>query len=170
VIGLKIVNALIVAAIAFSTYIIFSGSISLYDIITGAIVSLITGFTFSTLTLNNPRKALNPKRWGLFIVYAVRYLLIDETKAHVDVIKRILHPRTPVNPAIVKVPFHVSTDYAVTAVANSITNTPGTVVVDVDEKEKVFYVHWIDAKTIEPERAREAISSGFEKYASRIFD
>ncbi|WP_448577176.1 Na+/H+ antiporter subunit E [Thermosphaera sp.] len=168
--GLKMVNALIVAVIAFITYVVFSGSISPYDLITGLIVSLTTGVIFSTITLTNPRKALDPKRWALFAIYALRYLIIDETKAHVDVIKRILHPKTPVNPAIVKVPFNVSTDYAITAIANSITNTPGTVVVDVDEKEKAFYVHWIDAKTIEPEKAREAISSVFEKYAGKIFD
>ncbi|MGB9827831.1 Na+/H+ antiporter subunit E [Thermosphaera chiliense] len=167
---LKIVNGLVVALIAFITYIVFSGSITTYDIITGVIVSLVTGFIFSTITLSNPRKALNPKRWALFVIYALRYLIIDETKAHVDVIKRILHPKTPVNPAIVKVPFNVSTDYAITAIANSITNTPGTVVVDVDEKGKVFYVHWIDAKTLEPEKAREAISSVFEKYAGNMFD
>ncbi|RLG77421.1 MAG: cation:proton antiporter, partial [Thermoprotei archaeon] len=62
------------------------------------------------------------------------------------------------------------TDYAMTTIANSITNTPGTVVVDVDPVERNFYVHWIDVKTTEPEEARLRISNVFEKYAWRVFE
>lgn len=167
---MRFINALIIAVLSFTVYIVFSGSISLYDVITGIGVGIITGYLFSNITLQNPRKTLSPKRWVLAIFYAIRYLIIDETKAHIDVIKRIIHPKTPVNPAIVKVPFEVSTEYAATAIANSITNTPGTVVVDIDMNERVFYVHWIDAKTIEPLKAREMISSVFEKYAKMIFE
>jgi Multisubunit Na+/H+ antiporter, MnhE subunit len=112
----------------------------------------------------------DPHRWYNLVRYAIRYFIIDETLAHVDVIKRILHPRVPVNPAIVKVPYYAETDYAKTCIACSITNTPGTVVVEIDENEKVFYVHWINAKTLEPEKAREYISKVFEKYSKNIFD
>lgn len=167
---MKILNTFLIALLCFTIYILFSGSISTYDIVTGAGVGVITGYLFSNITIKNPRKTLNPKRWIFTVFYAIRYLIVDETRAHIDVIKRILHPRTPVNPAIVKVPFEVSTEYAITAIANSITNTPGTVVVDVNLEEKVFYVHWIDAKSIEPHKAREMISSVFEKYAKIIFE
>lgn len=159
-----------VSILAFITYIIFSGSTSLYDVVTGIIVASITGWMFANITLTNPRKLLQPKRWIMGVVYAVRYFVVDETKAHLDVIKRILHPRTPVSPAIVAVPFEVESDYAITAIANSITNTPGTVVVDVDKDKKVFYVHWINATTLEPAGARENISSVFEKYSKAVFE
>lgn len=163
-------RGLVVAVLAFVTYIVFSGSISLYDIVTGIVVASVTGWIFANITLSNPRKLLQPKRWALGIAYTLRYFIVDETKAHVDVIKRILHPRTPVSPAIVMVPFDVESDYAITAVANSITNTPGTVIVDVDREKKVFYVHWINATTLEPVDARESISSVFEKYSKAVFD
>jgi len=166
----RVLNTIIVAVLAFLVYIVFSGSVSFYDLTTGLIVAVIVGLMFSNITLQNPNKVLNPVRWYYVLRYALRYFIIDETKAHLDVIKRILHPKAPVNPAIVKVPFYVESDYAKTAIACSITNTPGTVVVEIDENEKVFYVHWIDAKTLEPEKAREEISLVFEKYSKKIFD
>jgi len=170
VIEVRLSRAIIVFLLSFTTYIVFSGSIQPYDIITGLVVSAIIGALFANITVSEPRKIVNPARWLWLIVYALRYFIIDETKAHLDVIMRILHPRTPVNPAIVKVPYEVTSDYAVTSVANSITNTPGTVVVEINEDEKAFYVHWIDAKTLEPSEARREISSVFEKYSRKIFD
>lgn len=166
----RALNALVVACLVFIVYVVFTGSISPYDAITGAVAAVVVGLLFSNITLSNAKKALDPRRWYHLVIYALRYFTVDETLAHVDVIKRILHPKKPVNPAIVKVPYDVETDYAKTAVACSITNTPGTVVVEVNEEEKVFYVHWIDAKTLKPEEAKNYISGVFEKYSKKIFD
>ncbi|MEM4503101.1 MAG: Na+/H+ antiporter subunit E, partial [Ignisphaera sp.] len=110
------------------------------------------------------------RRWVWLFAYTLHYFFIDEVKAHIDVIKRIIHPKMPINPGIVKVPINVSTDYALTAVANSITNTPGTVVVDVDKEKGYLYIHWIDVKTIEPNEAWKQISQVFEKFAKKVFD
>ncbi|MEM4916257.1 MAG: Na+/H+ antiporter subunit E [Desulfurococcaceae archaeon] len=167
---MRLAKAAVISVLSFITYIVFSGSISPYDIISGLVVSVITGSLFANISVKNPVKVVDVKRWLWLIIYVLRYFIIDETKAHVDVIRRILHPETPVKPAIVEVPYHVESDYAITTVANSITNTPGTVVVDIDENKKVFYIHWIYAKELEPEKAREEISSVFEKHAKRIFD
>lgn len=166
----RLSNALIVGILVFIVYIIFTGNITHYDLITAAIVAIIVGLLFGSITLTNPQKSISPLRWYYTLRYALRYFTIDETKAHIDVIKRILHPKTPVNPAIVKVPYSVDSDYAKTAIACSITNTPGTVVVDIDENQKLFYVHWIDAKTIDPEKARDHISRVFEEYSRKIFE
>ncbi|MEM2755583.1 MAG: Na+/H+ antiporter subunit E, partial [Candidatus Methanomethylicia archaeon] len=76
----------------------------------------------------------------------------------------------PINPGIVRVPYYSESDYSMVTVANSITNTPGTVVVDFDEVRKVFYVHWIDVKSIDPRDTYSFIARTFEDYARRIFD
>lgn len=167
---MKAARASVVAILAFITYIVFTGSISVYDIVTGILTAAIVGALFANITLSNARKVVQPTRWLYLFIYALRYFFIDETKAHVDVIKRILHPRVPVNPAIVEVPYELESDYAITATANSITNTPGTVVVDINQEKRAFYVHWIDAKTLEPQGARENISAVFEKFAKKVFD
>lgn len=166
----KAARIAVVSALSFITYIVFSGSIQPYDLVTGLVVALVTGVLFANITVSEPWKVLNPARWFWLLRYAVRYFTIDETKAHIDVIKRILHPKTPVNPAIVKVPYEAVSDYTVASIANSITNTPGTVVVEVREDEKAFYVHWIDAKTIEPAEAKKEISLVFEEYSRKIFE
>lgn len=167
---MRVLRAIIVSMLVFITYIVYTGSITIYDLITGTIVAVATGYLFSNITISDPIKVLNPVRWLYLIKYALRYFIIDETLAHVDVIRRIIHPRTPVNPAIVKVPYYVTSDYAKTAIACSITNTPGTVVVEIDDENKVFYVHWIDAKTLDPGQARLSISRVFEDYSKKIFD
>lgn len=163
-------KALGVGLVVFIVYVIFSGSASPYDLITGALVAGATGFLTANLTVDKPIKFLQLQRLAWLLTYAVRYFFIDEVKAHVDVMRRILHPRMPINPGIVKVPYEVQSDYAILTIANSITNTPGTVVVDVDPEGKALYVHWIDVKVTEPDKVREEVSKVFEKFARRIFD
>ncbi|RLG80688.1 MAG: cation:proton antiporter [Thermoprotei archaeon] len=167
---MKLGSALAVGLLVFIVYIVFSGSVSPYDIVAGVLVGIVLGLIFSEYVVKNPGKAFNPVRWLWLVAYAIYYFFVAEVRAHLDVMYRILHPKMPVNPAIVKVPYRVETDYAVTAVANSITNTPGTVVVDIDPEDRAYYVHWINAKTLEPEEARRHISEVFEKYSREVFD
>ena len=159
-----------VSILLFILYIAYTGAITPMDLILGAIASVIIASFTADLVVEKAGKLVNIKRWCYTIAYAILYLTVIEAKAHWDVVKRILHPKVPVNPSIVRIPYEVESDYAKTTIANSITNTPGTVVVDVDDKRKVFYVHWIDAKVVEDEKARREVSFTFEKYAKKIFD
>lgn len=151
-------------------YVVFSGSVSSYDLITGVLVALATSLITANLVVSNPNKLIQVKRLGWLLIYSIRYFFIDEVKAHLDVMKRILHPKMPINPGIVKIPYEVASDYAMLTIANSITNTPGTVVVDIFPEEKAFYVHWINAVTTEPTEVKKSVSEVFERFAKRIFD
>ena len=115
-------------------------------------------------------KILDPKRIYYLVRYFIKYMFIIEPRAHIDVIKRIISPHMPINPGIVAIPYGVKTDYAILTIANSITNTPGTVTVDVDRDSKLLFVHWIDVKAVEPEECRRIISREFEENAEKIFD
>jgi len=159
-----------VALATFTIYIVFTGSLTPYDIVTGIAVASLTAALFSHLLVENTSKPLNPVRLLWLIVYTLYYFTIIEMKAHLDVAKRVISPKMPLNPGIVRVPYKAETEYAIVAIANSITNTPGTVVVDLDEEKKVFYVHWIDVKGVDPETTYKNISMTFEKYAKKIFD
>ena len=81
-------------------------------------------------------------------------------------IKRIL--TMDIRPGIVKVPIDVKNDYSRILVAHSITNTPGTVTVDMDDN--YIYVNWINVVTEKPKEARKRISEEFEKFAEKIFE
>lgn len=167
---MRALKILVVGILVFITYIVFSGSISPYDLISGLIVALIISGVMASFTIENPLKPLDPRRWVWLIIYALYYFFVAEVKSHLDVMYRILHPKMPVKPGIVKVPYELETDYAITSVANSITNTPGTVVVDIDPNEKTYFVHWIYVRTTDPREAREMISSKFEYYSKKVFD
>ncbi len=166
----RLVKALPLMLLSFIVYIVFTGSVRLYDIVTGVIVAAVIGLITANVVVSNPLKAYSISRLRWLIQYVFHYFLVSEVKAHLDVIKRALSPRMPINPGIVRVPYRVVSDYAEALVACSITNTPGTVVVDLDKDKRMFYVHWIDVKTVDPEKARLEISSLFEKYAKNIFD
>jgi len=156
----------------FVVYLIASASASVMDILVGSIASAILALlTSTTLIEKNPRKALNVVRWAWALFYFFYYFLVAEVRAHWDVIKRILHPKMPIRPGIVRVPYTLESDYGKTAVACSITNTPGTVVVDISEGgERRYYVHWIDVKSTDERVCHDLISKSFEKYLRRVFD
>ncbi|MCS7128914.1 MAG: Na+/H+ antiporter subunit E [Desulfurococcaceae archaeon] len=156
--------------LTFIIYITFSGSVSIYDLVSGVIVALVVGLLVANLVVSKPNKLLQMQRLAWLAAYSIYYFFVAEVKAHLDVIYRILHPKMPINPGIVRVPYSVETDYAMTTLANSITNTPGTVVVDLDQSRKIYYIHWIYIKDLTPTGAREHISEIFEKYTKKIFD
>ncbi len=158
-----------VAVLLLLLYLSFSGAITGADLLMGSVAAVVISLLVSDLLVSNAGKLIDLRRWAYLVVYGIKYLTVIELKAHWSVIKAILNLGR-VNPSIVRVPVRVRSDYAKTTVANSITNTPGTVVVDVDEERNYFYVHWLFADVVEDEEARRSISEEFERFSSKIFD
>ncbi len=167
---MKLVKMVPVAILTFIVYIVFSGSVSAYDLVLGLIVAVLSSYLTSELLISDAGKALSVKRFAWLLLYGIYYLTVAEFRAHFDVVKRILSPKMPINPGIVRAPYNVSNDYSVVTIANSITNTPGTVVVHLNEDSKVYYVHWIDVKSPDPKTTYENIVKDFEKYVKNIFE
>lgn len=157
---------IILSVIYLGVYLLFSGSASIYDIITGLAISIPLGAVSSRYLVSDERKLLELKRLLYAVIYFIKYMTIIELKAHMDVIKRIF--TLDIKPGIVRVPLTSRTAYGRLLVACSITNTPGTVVVD--EKDGYFYVNWIYVSTTEPLGARAQISEEFEQYSHEIFE
>lgn len=67
------------------------------------------------------------------------WLLKEIVLANVDVTKRILAPGCPINPQLFRVKASQHNELGKVIYANSITLTPGTVTVDIDDDE--FVVH-----------------------------
>ncbi len=105
------------------------------------------------------------------IIWFLWYLPIflwECIKANIDVAYRVLHPKMPIRPGIVKVRIKLKTDIAKTFLANSITMTPGTMSVDI--KGNHLYIHWIYIRDKEIEKATQIIVNKFEKHLKRIFE
>lgn len=86
--------------------------------------------------------------------------------SNLDVAYRVLNPRLPIDPGIVKVKTRLKTPLGRLLLANSITLTPGTITVEM--KGEDLYIHWIKVASTDPEGATAAIVGSFEKYLEVI--
>jgi multicomponent Na+:H+ antiporter subunit E len=68
------------------------------------------------------------------------WLVVQIIKANIDVVKIVLDPKLPISPRIIKFGSDLPHDVALTILANSITLTPGTLTMDIDE-DKTYYIH-----------------------------
>lgn len=115
--------------------------------------------------------SLMPKR----LIYAVAYLfkfLGAVVKSNLDVAFRVLHPKLPINPGIVKVKTRLSSRMGRLFLANSITLTPGTITVESEGED--LYIHWLNVEDAadqgrDVEENTAKIVGGFEKYLEVIF-
>jgi len=106
----------------------------------------------------------------LWFLYYLPIFIWECIKANIDVAYRVIHPKRPINPGIVKVKTTLKSDTALTFLANSITLTPGTLSVDIDQEKGYLYVHWIDVKQEDVEKATALIVQRFERILRKIFD
>ncbi|MFW3146496.1 MAG: Na+/H+ antiporter subunit E [Thermoplasmatota archaeon] len=141
---------------------------SLQELVAGVILSLITaGITRALLGKAENMKVLRPDKWILFLIYAGSIFLIAMTLANIDVAYRVITGR--IRPGIVRIRPGLRSNVGRTILANSITLTPGTLTVDVDEKSGDFLIHWINVKDIVDEEERmKAICGAFPKWARRL--
>jgi len=138
------------------------------SILAGIIVSFFVAIVFGELFTESPHKFLAVKRYFWAICYIPMFLWAC-LLANLDVAYRVLHPRLPILPGIVKVKTKLRNKSAITALANSITLTPGTMTVAVDE-DGYLYIHWINVKTKDIQKASEIIVRRFETVLERIFE
>lgn len=80
--------------------------------------------------------------------------------ANLQVAWIIVQPRMPIRPAFIVLPLDLRDDLQITALANMITLTPGTLTVDVAPDRSALYVHCLAAP--DPEAVRAQIKRQFE--------
>ncbi|MBL7198179.1 MAG: Na+/H+ antiporter subunit E [Candidatus Omnitrophica bacterium] len=135
----------------------------LIGIFVAGFISFIIGDMFA------PRLNLfNIKRYFWFLYY-IPIFIWECIKANIDVAFRVSHPDLPIQPGIVKVKTNLRSDLGLTFLANSITLTPGTMSVDVDKEKGYLYIHWINVKDKDIEKATEIVVQRFERILRRIF-
>ena len=139
-------------------------------LIVGFFVALLVSFITGDLFIQRPAHLAHPMRYFYFVFCYLPVFLWEVLKANFDVAYRVAHPGLPINPGIVKVTTSLKSDTALTFLANSITLTPGTLVVDIDKEKGVLYVHWIDVKAKDIEAATKIVAGRFEKILRKIFD
>ena len=152
-------------------WILLTGSFAWQELVAGAVVSAgVALFSARWFVHESPGRFFG-KRLFILFWYCVAIFPWELIKANCDMAKRALSPKLKINPGIIKVPVDVPTEYGKTMLANSITLTPGTITVDIDEHEGQtwYYIHWIDVVETDRAAAGEIIKGRMEKWLRRIW-
>lgn len=113
----------------------------LWFLLSGSFVALLLGLGFAAavfvvaiaLRMNIIDRETHPIHLHSAIVFYWAWLTWEIVKANIDVARRILDPRLPISPNLLRVKVTQKTDLGLVSYANSITLTPGTVCVGVEE-------------------------------------
>lgn len=138
---------------------------AIIGIFAAGLVTFLTGDLFT----RRPHHFAHITRY-LWFCYYVPLFLWECLKANIDVALRVINPKMPINPGIVKVKTTLKSDTALTFLANSITLTPGTLCVDIKPEDGILYIHWIDVKSADTQKATQLIVDTFEKVLKKIFE
>lgn len=135
------------------------------ELLFAVIISLVVAAASSRVLFQKKHyRLLNPLKWITFLIYLFGPFFVAMTKANIDVAYRVITGK--INPGIVKISPDLHTDAGITLLSNSITLTPGTLTVDIDEKNNELYIHWINVTNLKP--SIEDICGNFPIWARRI--
>jgi len=144
------------------------GRVDVQSMTAGVFASIMAALLFHEMLPKEHRVFISPVRIFWFLVY-VPVFFYYLVKANIDVLYRALHPKMPIRPGIVKIKTNLKTASGITALANSITLTPGTLTVDLTD-DGFLYIHWIYVKSDDVENATKIISQTFEWFIKKIFE
>lgn len=109
------------------------------------------------------------KYWTCASGYVFKFIW-EMIKANFHVAYIVIHPKLPVKPGIIKIHSDLKKDVSLTMLGNSITLTPGTLTVDIDEQHKNLYIHWIDVKSQDIAENTRTIGARFEPILAEVFE
>jgi multicomponent Na+:H+ antiporter subunit E len=154
--------------LAFVVWILLTWRLDLQVVIAGLITAAAVSLLFIEILPQEHCLFCSATRIFWLLVY-VPVFFFYIIRANLDVVYRALHPKMPINPGIVKIKTNLKTDSGITALANSITLTPGTLTVDLTD-DGYLYVHWINVKSDDVEAATQLIAEKFEWFLTKIFE
>jgi len=150
----------------FIIYLLYIQTLVIQEIIAGLFGSLIISF----IVVNYFKFDLFS---GNFIVKIVKFfilyvpkLLIEIVKANIHMAMIVLSPKIKIKSGFVKQNTSLGGDISRLMLANSITLTPGTLTVDVDEEKGEYIIH-----TVEKDKVKgNEIVEHFEKTIKEVFE
>lgn len=136
-------------------WIALTGTFSLGNFVFGFVVCFGIMWLISPNRRNDQYFTRIPK-----VIIFFFYFLYELAKANYQVASDVITFKN-VRPGIIRVPLDVKTNLEITLLANFINLTPGTIIVDISDDRKVFYIHTIRVKN--REQFIYDIKNGFEK-------
>ena len=138
-----------------------NASLSMQVIVAGVIVTTLVSLMSSSIGAAFADMRYTPRGIYYFLLYFGVFLW-ELTKANLNMARIVLSPKIDINPGNVKIRTKLKSRTGRMVLANSITLTPGTLVVAIDED--ALFVHWIDVTAQDTEAATRRIAAKFERY------
>ncbi len=160
-------SAIVLFVFLLVVWLLLTFDVTILNIVVGVVASFLVTVFFHKYSLKIKTRIFHIHRYFWALLYLFIFLW-ECIKANFDVAYRVLHPKLPVKPGIVRAKTNLTTDIAKIFLANSITMTPGTITVDIIEDD--FFIHWIYVHSKDPEVYTHRILGRFEKYLKRIFE
>ena len=147
-------------------WLIANGTLATDTVLTGVVITAAIAFAFAAFS-----RVYSVIRWSPRVVYTyLLYLgvfLYELVKANLNVMRYVYSPHIDIHPGIVEIKTSLQSPIGRLALANSITLTPGTLVVDM--RGDSLFIHWINVTATDPVAATQEIAGHFEKYLKVIY-
>jgi multicomponent Na+:H+ antiporter subunit E len=127
-------STLLVFVACFVFWLLLSGHFGPLEISLGALSAAAVAIAGRDLDTLGPLLRRAPS-----VAAYVPWLLWEIVVANLQVVRIVLHPRLPIDPVVGRFETFLRSDLALTTLANSITLTPGTVTLDLDDRHVVVH-------------------------------
>ena len=163
---MKLKAILIMFTVLMGIWMILNNSLQPEIWLAGAVVSILLSVLLCGYCGVFQGVNLTPKALLYTIVYLFVFLY-ELLKANLDIAKRVLTPSLPINPGLIRAKTVLKSKMARLILANSITLTPGTLIVDfIDD---TLYIHCVHLDGQDQEAYAKSIIRKFEKYLEVIY-
>lgn len=150
----------------FSIWLLANASLSVDVIATGVVVSTVLALPLSVFAHAYADIRLTPTAFLHYFIF-LGVFLWELFLANLNVASIVFSPKIRIHPGIVQIKTRLKSATGRLVLANAITLTPGTLVVDIDGDS--LYVHWIDVTAKDPQEATRRIAEKFEKHLEMIY-
>jgi multicomponent Na+:H+ antiporter subunit E len=150
----------------FAGWLLFTWSLELTSVLMGLLLSAVVALLTYPIFIDDAeaeRRSQLPRAHLLVVYLAV--LVFNMYVASFKVLWQILRGR--INPGVVHFRTRLHADVARVALSNSITLTPGTITLFLDDDHLI--VHWLDARTTHSKYAGNLIKGPYENLLRRIW-
>lgn len=134
-----LVGSLLIMSALLLLWFLISGSFGWQHFVTGIVFALILTLFWSHLTVQEGQKTrFNWHQIKLLIRY-LSFLELEVLKANFVVAYIVLSPKMPISPGLIIFNFDLKKDLTRVLYANSITLTPGTITVDMEDNRLLVH-------------------------------
>jgi len=147
-------------------WLIANNTFEFNTVIVGVVVSAVIALAFSSFSQVYSVICWSPKVIFYYLMF-LGVFFIELVKANLNVMVVVFSPRINIKPGIIKIKTELKSPIGRLALANTITLTPGTLIVDI--KDDFLFVHCINIPSTDQSRATEEISGRFEKLLKVIY-